>query len=288
VVKLSIEDVVAARVDWPAYLGPRDDRPQLTPAPQPDPPKHLVRPVMRPRWRRRPGPLQIGGRLDLPASTVRAFLVRCRINRLTRIDRVTGEPLRRYEHDHPGSLIHVDVTKFGNIPDGGGHRYLGRQQGARNNELLPACRATLTATHAPAPPSCTRRSTATPASLAPRSTPTKPPPPPPRSCTGRWPGSPPARRQHRTRATGQRVGLPCPRLARHLHRAGDHPETDPPLPTAGQRQDRAIPPALAEGWAHACFYSSEPCDGPRYRGGCTSTVTTDPTAQPAASRRSPG
>jgi hypothetical protein len=29
---------------------------------------------------------------------------------------VTGEPLRRYEHDHPGSLIHVDVTKFGNIP----------------------------------------------------------------------------------------------------------------------------------------------------------------------------
>ena len=26
----------------------------------------------------------------------------CRINRLSRIDRVTGEPLRRYEHDHPG------------------------------------------------------------------------------------------------------------------------------------------------------------------------------------------
>lgn len=26
-------------------------------------------------------------------------------------------------------MIHVDVTKFGNIPDGGGHRFLGRQQG---------------------------------------------------------------------------------------------------------------------------------------------------------------
>jgi hypothetical protein len=24
------------------------------------------------------------------------------------------------EHDHPGSLIHVDVTKLANIPDGGG------------------------------------------------------------------------------------------------------------------------------------------------------------------------
>ncbi|QRP51205.1 hypothetical protein I6J71_39870 [Amycolatopsis sp. FDAARGOS 1241] len=44
----------------------------------------------------------------------RAVLTRCRIN--PRIDRVTGEPLRRCEHDHPGSLIHVDVTKFGNIP----------------------------------------------------------------------------------------------------------------------------------------------------------------------------
>lgn len=49
-------------------------------------------------------------------STVHAVLVRCRINRLSHIDRVNGEPLRRYEHPHPGSLIHVDVSKFGNIP----------------------------------------------------------------------------------------------------------------------------------------------------------------------------
>ena len=84
------------------------------------------------RWRHRLGPVQIVGRLALPASTVHAVLVGCRINRLSRIDRVTGEPLRRYEHDHPGSLIHVDVTKFGNIPDGGGWRYVGRVQGRLN------------------------------------------------------------------------------------------------------------------------------------------------------------
>ena len=83
--------------------------------------------IVRLRWRHRLGPVQIGGRLGMPASTVHAVLVRCRINRLSRIDRVTGEPLRRYEHDHPGSLIHVDVTKFGNIPDGGGHKFVGRQ-----------------------------------------------------------------------------------------------------------------------------------------------------------------
>ena len=68
----------------------------------------------------------------MPASTVHAVLVRCRINRLARLDRVTGEPIRRYEHPHPGSLIHVDVTKFGRIPDGGGHRFVGRQQGMKH------------------------------------------------------------------------------------------------------------------------------------------------------------
>ena len=70
------------------------------------------------------------GGSGMPASTVHAVLVRCRINRLRRIDRVTGEPIRRYEHDHPGSLIHVDVTKFGNIPDGGGWRFVGRSSRA--------------------------------------------------------------------------------------------------------------------------------------------------------------
>lgn len=86
------------------------------------------------RWRLRLGPAQIAGRLGMAGSTVHAVLVRCGVNRLSHIDRVTGEPLRRYEHPHPGSLIHVDVTKFGNIPDGGGWRFLGKQQGDRNRE----------------------------------------------------------------------------------------------------------------------------------------------------------
>jgi hypothetical protein len=84
------------------------------------------------RWHERLGPIEIGGQLGVPASTVHAVLTRCRINRLPRIDRVTGEPLRRYEHDHPGSLIHVDVTKYANIPDGGSHKFVSRQLGERN------------------------------------------------------------------------------------------------------------------------------------------------------------
>jgi transposase InsO family protein len=107
----------------------RSSRPHAFPTRTPQP---VVRQIVALRWRHRLGPVQIGGRLGLPASTVHAVLVRCRLNRLSRIDRVTGEPIRRYEHDHPGSLIHVDVTKFGNIPDGGGHRFVGRQQSNKN------------------------------------------------------------------------------------------------------------------------------------------------------------
>lgn len=95
-------------------------------------PPEVVKRMVRLRWRRRLGPAQIAGELGLPASTVHAVLTRCRIHRLSRLDRVTGEPIRRYEHDHPGSMIHVDVTKFGRIPDGGGHRFIGRQQGLVN------------------------------------------------------------------------------------------------------------------------------------------------------------
>lgn len=97
----------------------------------------LVRKIVHLRWRQRIGPVQIGGQLGVASSTVHAVLVRCRINRLSHIDRVTGEPLRRYEHPYAGSLIHVDVTKFGNIPDGGGHRFVGRPQGYTNKAATP-------------------------------------------------------------------------------------------------------------------------------------------------------
>lgn len=95
-------------------------------------PQHRVRKVVHLRWKKRLSPVEIGARLGMPASTVHAVLRRCRLNRLSHVDVRTGEPIRRYEHDHPGSLIHVDVKKLGNIPDGGGWRFVGRPQGDRN------------------------------------------------------------------------------------------------------------------------------------------------------------
>jgi transposase InsO family protein len=122
------------RVEGVAGMTDRSSRPRTSPAKTPE---SLKRRIIRLRWRERLGPVQIAGRLGVPASTVHAVLVRCRINRLGNIDRVTGEPIRRYERDRPGELIHVDVTKFGNIPDGGGHRFVGRQQGRRNQRTTP-------------------------------------------------------------------------------------------------------------------------------------------------------
>lgn len=119
------------RLEGPAGMTDRSSRPRSMPTKTPLP---VVKRIVKRRWRGRLGPAQIAGELGLPASTIHAVLVRCRINRLSHIDRVTGEPIRRYEHDHPGSLIHVDVTKFGNIPDGGGWRFVGRVQGERNRE----------------------------------------------------------------------------------------------------------------------------------------------------------
>jgi transposase InsO family protein len=112
----------------------RSSRPLRSPNKTPQP---LVRKIVHLRWKKRLGPVQIAGKLNMPASTVHAVLVRCRLHRLSHIDRRTGAPIRRYEHEHPGSLVHVDVKKLGNIPDGGGWRFVGRQQGDRHRAATP-------------------------------------------------------------------------------------------------------------------------------------------------------
>ena len=112
-----------------AGMADRSSRPHHQPNRTPAP---VVRKIVHLRWKQRLGPIQIGDRLGVPASTVHAVLVRCRLNRLAHVDRATGEPIRRYEHEHPGDLLHMDVKKLGRVPDGGGWRYVGRQQGKAN------------------------------------------------------------------------------------------------------------------------------------------------------------
>jgi transposase InsO family protein len=110
-------------------MGDRSSRPHYHPNRTP---QAKVKKIVHLRIRKRLGPVQIAARLGMSASTVHAVLVRCRLNRLSHIDVKTGEPARRYEHEKPGALIHVDVKKLGNIPIGGGWRSVGRPQGGKN------------------------------------------------------------------------------------------------------------------------------------------------------------
>ena len=96
--------------------------------------------IMRHLTRR--GPVFIAGKLGMHASTVGRVLHRHRMPLLRELDPVTGTVIRatrhsaqRYEHDHPGSLIHVDVKKLGRIPDGGGWRVHGRSEQVRGRGI---------------------------------------------------------------------------------------------------------------------------------------------------------
>ena len=123
------------RYEGPPGMGDRSSRPHRQPKRTP---VRVVRKIVHLRWKHRLGPVEIGDRLAMPASTVHAVLVRCRLNRLTHLDRATGEPIRRYEHERPGDLLHMDVKKLGRVPDGGGWRYVGRERGSKNRSTTAA------------------------------------------------------------------------------------------------------------------------------------------------------
>ena len=80
------------------------------------------------RRRRRQGPHRLGYHLGMPRSTVYGVLRRHGMNRLGHTDRASGVVVR-YQREHPGELVHIDVKKLGRIPDGGGHRAHGRARG---------------------------------------------------------------------------------------------------------------------------------------------------------------
>jgi transposase InsO family protein len=97
-------------------------------------PRRMEAKIKHLRTKKRQGPVQIAGRLGMHASTVHRVIVRLGLPQLSAVDRATGEAIRgqkpvRYERSRPGELVHVDIKKLGNIPDGGGWRIHGRQAG---------------------------------------------------------------------------------------------------------------------------------------------------------------
>ena len=116
------------RCEGPAGMTDRSSRPHHSPARTP---ARVERRIIKVRVLRRWGPARIAYLLGLNPATVHRVLTRYRLARLSHLDRATGRVVRRYEHHAPGELIHVDIKKLGNIPDGGGHKILGRAAGQR-------------------------------------------------------------------------------------------------------------------------------------------------------------
>ncbi len=107
----------------------RSSRPLVSPSRTP---QRRERRIIALRVNRRWGPARIAYLLGLQPSTVHKVLSRFGLAKLSWLDRGTGRVIRRYEHEKPGDLIHVDIKKLGRIPDGGGHRVMDRAAGNRN------------------------------------------------------------------------------------------------------------------------------------------------------------
>lgn len=105
----------------------RSSRPHASPRAVPD---AVVQEILRLRRRLKVGPRRIAPLVGRAHSTVYAVLRRQGLSRLRQQDRSTGIPVR-YVRERPGELLHIDMKALGRIPDGGGHRVLGRSAETR-------------------------------------------------------------------------------------------------------------------------------------------------------------
>ena len=97
------------RGEGQAGLADRRSRPRTIPRRTPE---RMVRRVEQLR-RRRMTSTEIASRTSLPLSTVSLVLRRLGLHRLSRLE--PEEPVRRYERETPGELLHLDTKKLARI-----------------------------------------------------------------------------------------------------------------------------------------------------------------------------
>ena len=73
---------------------------------------------------------QIAAEVGVSPATVSRVLRRLGLNRLSALE--PAEPVRRYEREHPGELIHIDIKKLGKF-NRIGHRITGDRTGQSNS-----------------------------------------------------------------------------------------------------------------------------------------------------------
>ena len=121
-----------------AGLEDRSSRPHTTPTRTS---VEIEQQVLDARAEHRKGQDWLGAELGLAPRTVSRILRRHDVPRLCECDPLTGDVIRaskttavRYEREHPGELVHMDVKKIGRIPDGGGWRANGRSAGSTSRD----------------------------------------------------------------------------------------------------------------------------------------------------------
>ena len=109
----------------------------LDQGPTPAPVVQQIAALRRRRWNGAPIAAEVG----VSTATVSRVLRRLGLNRLKALE--PAEPVRRYEREHPGELIHIDIKKLGRF-DRPGHRVTGDRTGQSNRrgigwEYLHVC-----------------------------------------------------------------------------------------------------------------------------------------------------
>ena len=111
-----------------AGLQDRSSRPHCLRCPTPSETVARIAALRRQRWTA----VQIARETGVSKATVSRILRRLGLNRLKALE--LAEPVRRYEREHPGELIHIDIKKLGKIGSVG-HRITGRLTGVVNRHL---------------------------------------------------------------------------------------------------------------------------------------------------------
>jgi transposase InsO family protein len=108
-----------------AGLQDRSSRPHRLRRPTPQTVIAEIERLRRQRWTGK----QIAAQVGVSPATVSRVLRRLGLNKLNALE--PAEPVRRYERENPGELIHIDIKKLGRIGSG----ITGRQTGVVNRHL---------------------------------------------------------------------------------------------------------------------------------------------------------
>ena len=110
-----------------AGLQDRSSRPHRLRRPTPQPVVERIAALRRQRLTGK----AIAAEVGVSQATVSRILGRLGMNKLSALE---PEPIRRYERENPGELIHLDIKKLGRIGSVG-HRITGRRTGVVNRHL---------------------------------------------------------------------------------------------------------------------------------------------------------